>query len=135
MRAIVITAPGGPEVLQLREVERPVLAADQVLVRVHATAVNRADLMQRRGQYPAPAGAPADIPGLEYAGTVEEVGVEVTSWRAGDRVMGIVGGGGYAEYVVVHEAEALPIPERLTFEQAAAVDRKSTRLNSSHLVI
>jgi NADPH:quinone reductase len=121
MRAVLITQPGGVEVLQAADVANPVLRPNHVLVRVHATAVNRADLMQRRGNYPAPAGWPADIPGLEYAGVVEHCGEGVTRWRGGERVMGIVGGGSYAEYVAVHEAEAIPIPDALTFEQAAAV--------------
>lgn len=121
MRAIVITAPGGPEVLQERSVAEPEPGASQIRVRVAASAVNRADLMQRRGRYPAPPGSPADIPGLEYAGVVDTVGEGVTMWRSGDRVMGLVGGGGYAELVVVHEAEAMPIPMALTFEEAAGI--------------
>ena len=122
MRASVITRPGGPEVLQLRDdVEPPTPRAREILVRVHATALNRADLLQRRGNYPAPAGWPADIPGLEYAGTVAALGAGATRWQIGDRVMGLVGGGAYAEYVAVHEDEALPVPARLTLEQAAAI--------------
>lgn len=122
MRGIVIREPGGPEVLELRDdlaVPRP--GASEILVRVRATAVNRADLLQRRARYPAPPGASARIPGLEYAGIVEEAGDAVGRWRAGDRVMGIIGGGGYAEYVVVHEGEALRIPSSLDFDHAAAV--------------
>jgi putative PIG3 family NAD(P)H quinone oxidoreductase len=121
MRAVVITAAGGPEVLQLREVPRPDPGERQILVAVAATAVNRADLLQRRGGYPAPAGWPSSIPGLEYAGTVEAVGAGVTRFGPGDRVMGIVGGGSYAEYVAVDEREAIPVPASLDFEQAAAV--------------
>jgi NADPH:quinone reductase len=121
MRAIVITRPGGPEVLQLRDVEVPVPDTRELLVRVHATAVNRADLLQRAGNYPAPAGVPADIPGLEYAGVVAALGGEVTRWREGDRVMGLVGGGSYAEYVTAHEDEAVAVPAALSLEQAAAV--------------
>ena len=121
MRAIVITHPGGPEVLQLTEVPDPIPQREQILVRIHATAVNRADLLQRRGHYPAPAGAPSDIPGLEYAGTVVAADAHVTRWRSGDRVMGIVSGGGYAELVCVHEAEALPAPAGLTLAEAAAI--------------
>lgn len=90
-------------------------------MRVHATAVNRADLLQTRGSYPVPDGAPQDIPGLEYAGIVEQCGSGVTRWRAGDRIMGLVGGGSYAEYVVVHEAEAVRIPDTFDFVEAAAV--------------
>jgi NADPH:quinone reductase len=121
MRAIVITRPGGPEVLQLRDVEVPVPDTRELLVRVHATAINRADLLQRAGNYPAPAGVPADIPGLEYAGVVAALGGEVTRWREGDRVMGLVGGGSYAEYVTTHEDEAVAVPAALSLEQAAAV--------------
>ena len=121
MRAVLITRAGGPDVLQLGDVATPNAGAQQIQVRVHATAVNRADLMQRRGNYPAPAGWPADIPGLEYAGVVESVGTGVTRWQPGDRVMGIVGGGSYAEYVVVHENEAIALPASLSFEQAAAL--------------
>jgi NADPH:quinone reductase len=121
MRAIVISRPGGPDVLELRDVARPDPGDHEIRVRVHATAVNRADLLQRRGGYPAPPGAPADIPGLEYAGVVDDVGVSVTRWRAGDRVMGLVGGGSYAEYVVTHEDEAVRVPDGLSFEEAAAV--------------
>ena len=121
MRAVRITRPGGPEVLQMGDAEIRPPGAGEVLVRVHATAVNRADLMQRRGNYPAPAGWPADIPGLEYAGTIERCGEAARRFRSGERVMGIVGGGSYAEYVVVHEDEAIPVPDALTFEDAAAL--------------
>lgn len=121
MRAVVITRPGGPEVLAVREVATPEPGRGEIRVRVIAAGVNRADLLQRRGAYPAPPGSPADIPGLEYAGTVEAVGPGVTQRSVGARVMGIVGGGGYAEYVVVHEREAIPVPDALSFEQAAAV--------------
>ena len=121
MRAIVITRAGGPDVLMLRDVAAPEPGLRQIRVRVHATAVNRADLLQRAGNYPAPKDAPQDIPGLEYAGTVESVGAGVTRWNDGDRVMGLVGGGGYSEYIVTHEDEALPVPESLSLTEAAAV--------------
>lgn len=121
MKAVVITQAGGPDVLELRDVPLPAPGERQIRVRVQATAINRADLLQRRGQYAAPAGAPPDIPGLEYAGTVDELGSGVSRWQRGDRVMGIVGGGGYAEYLTVHEAEALPVPDLLSLEDAAAV--------------
>lgn len=121
MRAVVITRPGGPEVLEILERSRPAPAPEEILVRVHAAGVNRADLLQRRGRYPAPAGWPADIPGLEYAGEVEATGPAVTRWRPGDRVMGLVGGGACAEFLVVHEAEALPVPRALGFTEAAAI--------------
>lgn len=121
MRAIVITRPGGPEVLQLAERPAPRPAAGELLVRVHAAGVNRADLLQRLGRYPAPAGAPADIPGLEYAGVVAEAGSEAGDWRPGDRLMGIVAGGAYAELVVTPGEHALPIPQGWSFPEAAAV--------------
>jgi putative PIG3 family NAD(P)H quinone oxidoreductase len=121
MRAVVISAPGGPEVLELGEVAVRAPARGEIRVRVRAAGVNRADLLQRRGLYPAPPGWPANVPGLEYAGEVEAVGEAVAMWEAGDRVMGLVGGGGYAEYVVVSEREALAIPPGLTFQEAAAV--------------
>ena len=121
MRAVLITQPGGPEVLQPGDVALPMPGPHQIRVRVSATAVNRADLMQRRGNYPAPAGWPADIPGIEYAGEVETLGSGVTRWRAGDRVMGIVGGGSYAEFVVVHEDEAIKVPAALSLADAAAI--------------
>lgn len=121
MRAIVITAPGGPEVLEEREVATPEPGPAEIRVRIHAAGVNRADLLQRRGRYPAPPGVPADVPGLEYAGTVEAVGAGARRWEVGERVMGLVGGGAYAEAVVVDEREALPIPDGLSFEEAAAI--------------
>ncbi|MBV8675680.1 MAG: NAD(P)H-quinone oxidoreductase [Planctomycetaceae bacterium] len=122
MKAIVITRQGGPEVLEIREVPTPEPRGDQVRVRVRACGLNRADLMQSRGNYPAPPGSPADIPGLEFAGEVDALGPDVTGpLKAGDRVFGIVGGGGQAEYVVTHERMAVPIPANLDFDAAAAV--------------
>ena len=121
MRAVVITRPGEPDVLESGDAATPVVRPQHVLVRVRATAVNRADLMQRRGNYPAPKGWPPDIPGLEYAGEVVELGAGATRWKIGDRVMGIVGGGSYAEFVAVHQHEAMAAPPSLSFEEAAAV--------------
>ncbi len=121
MKAIAITRPGGPEVLELVERPTPSPGDSEIRVRVRASAINRADLLQRRGHYPAPPGAPADIPGLEYAGEVEEAGRGVGMWNAGDRVMGIVGGGGHAEYVCVHEGEAVRVPADMDWEDAAAI--------------
>lgn len=120
MRAIVIDGKDRGT-LRLAERPDPEPADDQIGVRVVASAVNRADILQRRGRYSAPAGWPADIPGLEYAGIVDAIGRRVTRWAPGDRVMGLVGGGGYAERVVVHEREALPIPGRVGTDQAAAL--------------
>jgi NADPH2:quinone reductase len=121
MKAVVITAPGGPEVLELRDVPRPSPSYTQVLVRVRATALNRADVLQRQGRYPAPPDAPADIPGMEFAGEVAEIGAGVARWKVGQRVFGIVGGGAYAEYLVTHERLLAEIPESLSYVEAAAV--------------
>jgi len=121
MRAVVITKPGDPEVLAIQRVSISKPGRGEVRVRVRAAGINRADLLQRRGLYPPPPGWPAEIPGLEYAGAVEAVGEGVGLWQVGDRVMGLVGGGGYAEYVVVPEREAIAIPERLSYEEAAAI--------------
>lgn len=121
MQAIVIRAPGGPEVLELQEMPMPEPVADQVRVRVHATALNRADLLQRMGRYPVPFGAPQQIPGLEFAGEIDAVGPLVETLRPGQRVFGIVSGGSYAEYVITTERMAVPIPERLDWLLAAAV--------------
>src|SRR5437763_2598618 len=121
MRAVVITKHGGVEGLEVREVEKPSAVGDRVRVRVRAAALNRADLLQRRGHYPAPPGAPADIPGLEFAGEVEQVGADVRAWRVGARVFGIPGGGAQAEYVVVPEAALAGIPDSLDWAAAAAV--------------
>jgi tumor protein p53-inducible protein 3 len=120
MKAIVVTSPGGPENMQLAEVPDPVLGEGQVLLDVKATALNRADLLQRRGFYPPPKGE-TDILGLECSGVVAEVGSGVGTLRKGDRVMALLGGGGYAERVVIHERMAIPIPEALGFEEAAAI--------------
>lgn len=121
MKAIVITRPGGPEVLVREDRPVPEPGPGEIRVRIHASALNRADLLQRRGMYPAPPGAPADVPGLEYAGEVDAVGQGAGLWAVGNRVMGIVGGGGHAEFVVVHEREAIRIPQNLGWEEAAAV--------------
>jgi NADPH2:quinone reductase len=122
MKAITITGTGGPEVLQLRETPTPQPRGDQVRVRVRACGLNRADMLQCRGYYPAPPGAPADIPGLEYAGEVDALGPDVVGpLKPGDRVFGIVAGGGQAEYVLTHERMAVPIPPNLDFVAAAAV--------------
>lgn len=121
MRAIVHQGAGGPEVLALADRPDPVPGPGQVLVAVRAAGLNRADILQRRGGYPAPPGWPADIPGLEYAGQVAALGSDVTRWRPGDRVMGLVGGGGQAEQVVVHEDEAIRIPDGMSWTDAAAI--------------
>ncbi|NWG20892.1 MAG: NAD(P)H-quinone oxidoreductase [Chloroflexi bacterium] len=117
MRAILFDAPGGPEVLYYGNAPDPVAGPDELLVRVRATAANRADLLQRRGAYAPPSGA-SPILGLELAG---EVVAPAGPWRAGDRVMAVVTGGGYAELAAVPVGMAMPIPENLSFEQAAAI--------------
>ncbi|GIW53410.1 MAG: NAD(P)H quinone oxidoreductase [Gemmatimonadales bacterium] len=121
MRAVVITEPGGPEVLALRELPVPAPGSGELLIRVRASGVNRADLLQRTGRYPAPEGVAADVPGLEFAGEVAELGPGATAWRAGDRVMGIVAGGGYAEYLAVDATHVLPLPDSWSFQEGAAV--------------
>jgi NADPH:quinone reductase len=121
MKAVVITRAGGPEVLEIRDRPMPEPGPGEIRVRVRASALNRADLLQRRGRYPAPPGAPQEVPGLEYAGEVDAVGEGTGLWAVGNRVMGIIGGGGHAEYVVVHEREAVRVPHNLGWEEAAAV--------------
>lgn len=117
MKAILITQPGGAEVLTYGDAPDPRPAEDELLVRVHATAVNRADILQRRGAYPPPPGA-SPILGLEIAGEVMRA---AGAWRVGDRVMAVVSGGGYAELAIVPIGMAMRIPDRLSFEQAAAI--------------
>jgi putative PIG3 family NAD(P)H quinone oxidoreductase len=121
MKAIVITTAGAPEVLKLQERPTPSLCKGEVLVKVKATAVNRADLLQRQGHYPPPKDVPADIPGLEFAGIVEELGEAVAQVKKGDRVYGLAGGGTYAEYVVAHQSTLSPVPSNLSFAEAAAI--------------
>ena len=120
MKAILVKNPGKDSRLVLGEYDTPVPEKDELLVRVHATALNRADLLQRAGNYPVPAGA-SPILGLEMAGVVEDMGSECTGWAIGDRVFGLLPGGGYAEYVTIPQNLALPIPEGLSFDEAAAI--------------
>lgn len=121
MQAAVVTEPGGPEVFEIQEVPDPTPGPEDALVSVHATALNRADLLQRMGRYPGPAGTRDDIPGLEMAGIVESVGERVTAWKPGDRVMALLGGGGYGGKVTVHERLLMPVPPNLELEDAAAI--------------
>ena len=121
MHAAVITTPGSPDVLEIHERPDPTIGPFDILIDVAASALNRADLLQRRGLYPAPIGAPSDIPGLELAGVVREVGPHVTRFSVGDRVMGLVGGGACATVAAMHEREAVAIPEGLSLLEAAAV--------------
>ncbi len=120
MKAVLMDGFGGIEVLGLGEVERPVPGEGQVLVKTFATSINRPDMVQRQGKYPPPAGD-SDILGLEVAGVIEELGAGVTGWKKGDRVMSLVGGGGYAEYAVAYASHLMPIPESMSFEEAACV--------------
>ncbi|MDE0657236.1 MAG: NAD(P)H-quinone oxidoreductase [Acidimicrobiaceae bacterium] len=119
MRAVVLTAKGGPEVLQVQEVPDPVPGPAEILVDVVTSAINRADTLQRRGLYPGPP-AEHEIPGLEFAGRVAAVGERVAEHAVGDAVMGIVGGGGYAERVVVHHRQAMAVPDALGLDTAGA---------------
>ena len=120
MRAIVAAKPGEAEVLELGEVPAPLLVPGSLRIRVAATAVNRADLLQRRGLYPPPPGA-SPILGLECAGEVVEVATDVRGWRVGERAMALLAGGGYAEEVVVDAGSAMPVPAKLSLEEAAAL--------------
>ena len=121
MKAVVITQPGGPEVLQLQEVRTPDPGSNEVLIEVRAAGVNRPDTFQRKGNYKAPEGVPQDIPGLEVAGTVTKCGEKVTRWKTGDRVCALLGGAGYAEYSVAAEDHCLPVPPGWDFVQAASL--------------
>ncbi len=121
MKAVVISAPGLPEVLKVEEREIPKLNAHEVLIKVFAAGINRPDIMQREGKYPAPLGAPGDIPGLEIAGEVVAVGPYASKWKAGDKVCALIAGGGYAEFALAHEESCLPIPTGLSFIEAASL--------------
>lgn len=120
-RAVRIKGAGGVEVLAIEECERPKPEADEVLVEVSTAGLNRADCLQRRGFYPAPKGCVADIPGLEYAGTVCEIGDSVTHYSVGDRVMGICAGGAMATHIAVPARTAVAVPKNLSLEQAGAI--------------
>jgi putative PIG3 family NAD(P)H quinone oxidoreductase len=130
VRAIVITEPGDPEVLQWLEVPDPELGPDDVLIQVTASALNRADLMQRQGQYPPPPGAPP-YPGMECSGTVMRTGANVTRWRAGDEVCALLSGGGYAEQVAVPQGQLLPRPASTTLIEAAALPEAACTVYSN----
>jgi putative PIG3 family NAD(P)H quinone oxidoreductase len=120
MRAVLMDGFGGPEVLRIGQAPRPRPGPDQVLIKVAATSVNRADTQQRAGNYPPPPGE-SEILGLEVAGVIEEVGEQVTGWRQGDRVMTLVGGGGYAAYAAAPASTLMPVPEGIDLVQAAAI--------------
>jgi putative PIG3 family NAD(P)H quinone oxidoreductase len=120
MRAVVVVSPGGPENLHLTDVPDPVPARGEVVLTVAATAVNRADILQRMGHYPPPPGAPA-WPGLEASGTISEVGPGVTGWAVGDTACALLAGGGYAEKVAVPVGQLLPVPDGVGIVDAAAL--------------
>lgn len=120
MRAVVVTETGGPEVLQIREVPDPEPAPDEVVLAVAATAVNRADLLQRQGNYPPPPGAPSYL-GLECSGTIAALGEAVTGWTVGERVCALLAGGGYAQKVAVPVGQLMPVPAGLSLVEAAAL--------------
>jgi NADPH:quinone reductase len=121
MKAVVITEPGPPEVLQLQERTVPQPGENEVLIRVRASGVNRPDVIQRKGLYPAPPGVPADIPGLEVAGIVEQCGQGSTQWKPGDKVCALLGGGGYADFAIAHNGQCLPLPSKFDFPEAASL--------------
>jgi NADPH:quinone reductase len=120
MRAAVITAAGGPDVLAIHQRPVPVPGTGEILVRVRASALNRADLLQRAGRYNPPPGVPLDVPGLEFAGEVAATGPGASRWPIGARVAGLVGGGAHAEYLVTHERAVAGLPDALSWEQAGA---------------
>ncbi len=121
MKAVVITRFGGPDVLEIQNVPKPQPGPDEVLVQVRSTALNRADLLQRLGRYTAPPDAPQNIPGLEFAGEVAELGTKAHRWNTGDRVMGIVGGGAHAEFVTAQQDAVSAVPPSLEWSAAGAV--------------
>jgi len=121
MKAVIITRPGGSEVLEIQDRPMPEPGVGQIRVRVHASALNRADVLQRQGNYPVPPGYSAEIAGMEYAGEVDALGAGASLWKRGDRVMGIIGGAGHAEFLCVHEREAMPVPAGMSWENAAAI--------------
>lgn len=127
MRAAVITAPGGPDVLAIQSRPVPAPGTGEILVRVHVSAINRADLLQRMGRYAAPPRVPADIPGLEFAGEITALGPGVTSRAVGDRVCGLVGGGAHAEYLVTHERTVARVPDGMTWAIAGAAPEAGAR--------
>ncbi|WP_022670748.1 NAD(P)H-quinone oxidoreductase [Hippea alviniae] len=120
MKAVICDGFGGIDVLKVVDVEKPKPKPNQVLIKVIATSINRPDLVQREGKYPPPPGE-SEILGLEVAGIIEELGEDVKGWKVGDRVMSLVGGGGYAEYAVAYADHLIPIPESMSFEEAACV--------------
>src|SRR4051795_13366222 len=121
MRAVVLRSHGGPETLTIEDVPDPVGGPEDVVVRVRATALNRADLLQVMGLYPNPRPAALEIPGLEFSGTVQSIGERVTMWKPGDEVMGIEAGGAYAELITTHERQLMQVPTSVGVADAAAI--------------
>lgn len=121
MQAVIISSSGPAEVLQVGERPTPVPGPGEVRIKVKASGINRPDIFQRKGHYPAPAGAVQDIPGLEVAGIIEAVGPQVKRWKEGDEVCALLPGGGYAEYVLASESLCLPLPGKLDFAEAACL--------------
>jgi NADPH2:quinone reductase len=121
MQAVVMEGQGDGGTLSLKEVPKPTPGPGEILARVCTSGVNRADLLQRRGKHPAPEGWPKDILGLEFSGVVEALGADTARWKVGDRVMGLLGGGGYAEYVTTHGSNVLPVPDGITDHDAGAI--------------
>jgi putative PIG3 family NAD(P)H quinone oxidoreductase len=121
MKAAIISKPGPPEVLIISDRLKPTPAANEVIIKVKAAGINRPDIIQRKGNYPAPPGVPADIPGLEVAGIIQECGASVERWKPGDTVCALISGAGYAEFTVADYRHCLPIPETFTFEEAASL--------------
>lgn len=121
MKCVVVSRAGGPEVLELQERPIPVPFGDQVLIRVHYSGINRPDIFQRKGHYPAPPGAPSDIPGLEVSGEIAACGPLVTQWKPGQKVCALLSGGGYAEYALAHQGQCLPLDPGISFEAGAAL--------------
>lgn len=121
MKAVLMDEFGAVEVMRIGDIDKPQPKANEVLIKVIATSINRPDLVQRLGNYPAPPGD-SEVLGLEVAGTVAEIGSDVSNWKVGDRVMALVGGGGYAEYAVAYENHLMPIPASMSFEEAACVN-------------
>lgn len=120
MKAIIVKKPGGAEELKIGEIQDPVPGEHEILVKVHATALNRADILQREGRYPPPPGA-SSVLGLEISGDIQLTGDKVSKWQKGEKIFGLLPGGGYAEYAIINESMANPIPANFTYEEAAAV--------------
>jgi len=121
MKALVITRPSGPDVLQVLDRPKPQPRGDEILVRVAAAGVNRADLLQREGHYPAPTDSPQDVPGMEYFGVIEAIGPDARARKVGQRVFGLVGGGAQAECLVTRESLSMLVPDGVTDIDAGAI--------------